>query len=198
MERLNPIFFINIIIMFFVLIAFGIGTFIIKNSLGNYYALAIFMIALFLLFIFYSINKGIPTSNKINIDKYKEKLSYNSEYFTISTYSYDSVIKWNNVEAIFLIDSPPLDGEYHNKEYRIFLNENPVIIRKKQQKWYNRILSSPKKQKCPMIKIDDYYNIDFNTFYPSIEKFLIKEKKALDFLGKNLVMILNLFKKMKM
>lgn len=109
-------------------------------------------------------------------NKYKGKILYNNEAFTIVTYSKDFVVNWNTIEAIFFINTPPLDGEYHNKEYRIFLNKEPVIINKKPLKWYDKILPEPKKQEYPMIKIDDYYNIDFNTFYPSMEKLLTNEK----------------------
>ena len=184
MKGLNPILFFNAIIIFFALLTIGLMIFIIKNSLGIYYAIALLTIALFLLFILYSINKeSISRSDKIsyNTEKYKGKLVYNDDSFIIKTYSYDSVIKWIDVEAIFLISSPPLDGEYHNKEYIIILNKDPLCIRNFPQKWYDRLLPNSKKEKYPMIKIDDYSNVDFDTFYGSIEKYLNIEKKTSNF-----------------
>ncbi|BAP32819.1 uncharacterized protein CHSO_3782 [Chryseobacterium sp. StRB126] len=68
-------------------------------------------------------------------------------------------------------------------EYRIFLNKKPEVIRKQPLKWYDKILPEPKQEEFPMIKIDDYYHIDFNTFYPSLEKFLLTEKISSDFLN---------------
>lgn len=184
MKRLNPILFFNAIIIFFTLLAIGLMVFIIKNSLGIYYAIALLLIALFLLFILYSLNKkniSICDKKSYNIDKYKGKLMYYNDWFIIKTFSYNRVIRWDDIEAIFLINSPPLDGEYHNKEYRIILNKEPLYIRNFSQKWYDKILPKPKKEKYPMIKIDDYYNIDFDTFYGLVEKFLIKEKTISDF-----------------
>lgn len=184
MKGLNPIFFFNTIIIFFVLLAIGLMIFIIKNSLGIYYGIALLLIALFLLFILYSLNKkkiSISDKKSYSIDKYKRKLIYNDDKFIIKSYSYDLAIKWGDIEAIFLKNSPPLDGEYHNNEYRIILNKDPLRTRNFPQKWYDGLLPKPKKEKYPMIKIDDYSNLDFDTFYGSIEKYLNTEKKASDF-----------------
>ncbi|MCW2259846.1 MULTISPECIES: hypothetical protein [Sphingobacterium] len=145
------------------------------NNVNNTFIWGIvFIVIAVFIFVFISSFKGIrifKTEKEAN--KYKGKLSYNNDAYTVITYSKDIVVSWNSVEAIFYINSPPLDGEYHNKEYRIFLNNDPVIINKRPLKWYDTILPSPKKEEYPMIKIDDYYNIDFDTFLPSIERFLM-------------------------
>ncbi|MBP2616461.1 hypothetical protein [Chryseobacterium jejuense] len=149
-----------------------------------YYISAAFMVSFLLFFILYTINKGIPTSsNTDEINKYKAKLLYHQDCFTVVTYTQDLIIDWRGIEAIFFINSPPLDGEYHTMEYRIFLNKKPEVIRKLPLRWYDKILPEPKQEKFPMIKIDDYYHIDFNTFYPSLEKFFLTEKISSDFLN---------------
>jgi hypothetical protein len=130
---------------------------------------------------FFNIRKS-QTIEEFN--KYKNKLSYNDEGFTIHTYSYDLIVKWDMIEAIFLINSPPGDGEYHNKQYRIILNKEPVTIEKRQPKWYDKILPSPKKEKYPEIRIDDYYNIHFTTFHPAVGKYLITGKISSEYLNK--------------
>lgn len=145
------------------------------NNLNNVLIWGIVLIVIAVsIFVFISSFKNIgkfKTENEAN--KYKGKLVYNDDSYTIITYSKDITVPWNAIEAIFLINSPPLDGEYHNKEFRIFLNREPVIINKRPLKWYDSVLPTPKKEEYPMIKIDDYYNIDFDTFLPSIERFLM-------------------------
>lgn len=174
--KINPIIILNILLTFFLIIAVGTVILMVKNEMNMYYISAAVMISAFLLFILYTINKGVPTANRTgDINQYKAKLVYHQDYFTIVTYSQDQMIYWRDIEAIFLINSPPLDGEYHTMEYRIFLDKEPEITRKQPLKWYDRILPEPKQGKFPMIKIDDDYHIDFNTFYPSLEKFLFTE-----------------------
>lgn len=156
----------------------------VKNEMNFYYISAAFMVSFLLLFILYTINKGIPTlKHTEKINKYKAKLLYHQDNFAVVTYTQDLIINWSDIEAIFFINSPPLDGEYHTMEYRIFLHKKPEAIRKQPLKWYDKILPEPKPEKFPMIKIDDYYHINFNTFYPSLEKFLLTEKISSDFLN---------------
>ena len=119
------------------------------------------------------------------INKYKAKLSYSDEHFVIHySFSNDRVIKWETVEAIFFIDSPPRDGKYHTKEYRIILNDEPVEIMEKPLKWYDKILPNPMKEKYPLIRINNDTNADFKTFHLAIEIYLIQEEMSSDYLNK--------------
>lgn len=171
--RINPIIILNILITIFLIIAIMVIVLMVRNEMNRYYISAAVMISFLLLFILYTINKGVPTSNHTEeINQYKATFLYHQDYFTIVSYSQDQIIYWRDIEAIFLINSLPLDGEYHTMEYRIFLNKKPETIRKQPLKWYDKILPQPKQEKFPMIKIDNDYHIDFNTFYPSLEKFL--------------------------
>lgn len=156
-----------------------------KEKVGSLFLWGIILIIMVVfIFIHFSsfVNIG-KFQTKGEINKYRGKILYNNESFTIITYSRDFIINWNTIEAIFFINTPPLDGEYHNKEFRIFLSREPLILNKRKLKWYDKILPKPKKEEYPMVKIDDYYNIDFDTFYPSIEKFLISEKIPSKFLN---------------
>ncbi|WP_278011744.1 hypothetical protein [Flavobacterium gyeonganense] len=74
------------------------------------------------------------------------------------------------------MNKPPLDGEYHNFEYLIISNSEPIVIKYDVQSWYNKIsiLPKPKKKGLPIIKINDYSNIDFYTFNEAINKYLVK------------------------
>lgn len=171
--KINPIIILNILITFFLIIAVGIVILMVKNEMNMYYISAAAMISLFLIFILYTINKGVPTSNRTGeINQYKAKLLYHQDYFTIVTHTQNQVIYWRDIEAIFLINSSPLDGEYHTMEYRIFLNKKPETVTKQPLQWYDKIFPEPKQEKFPMVKIDDHYHFDFNTFYPSLEKLL--------------------------
>lgn len=182
--KINPISILNIFISIFLIIAIMVIVLMVKNEMNLYYISAAFMVSFLLLFILYTINKGIPNSNQAKeSNQYKAKLLYHQDYFTIVTYTQDLIINWRDIEAIFFINSPPLDGEYHTMEYRIFLNKKPETVRKQPLKWYDKILPEPKQEKFPMLKIDDHYHIDFNTFYPSLQKFLLTENISSDFLN---------------
>ena len=137
-------------------------------------------LALAITFFAFFVDVGYQSIDKIN--KYKGRLSYNVESFGIHGYSVDRIVKWNTIEAIFLIDSPPRKGQYHNKQYRIILNEEAVEIEKRKPKWYDKILPTPKKEKYPLIMIDDDYILNFNTFHSAIEEYLINEKIADNYL----------------
>ncbi|REC59880.1 hypothetical protein DRF65_23500 [Chryseobacterium pennae] len=182
--KINPITILNILITIFLIIAIMVIVLMIKNKMNIYYISAAAMVSFLLSFILYTINKGVTMSSHTEeINKYKAKLVYHQDFFTIATYTQNQIICWSEIEAIFFISSPPLDGEYHTMEYRIFLNKKPETVRKQPLKWYDKILPEPRQEKFPMVKIDDYYNVDFNTFYPSIEKFLLTEKISSAFLN---------------
>ncbi|WP_347217101.1 hypothetical protein [Chryseobacterium sp.] len=175
--KTNPIIILNIVLTIFLIIAIMVIILMIKNEMNIYYVSAAVIVAFLLSFILYTTNTGIPASNHTEeINKYKARLAYHQDSFTIATYTQDLIICWNDVEAIFFIRSSPLDGEYHTMEYRIFLNKKPETVRKQPLKWYDKILPEPRQEKFPMVKIDDDYNLDFNTFYPSVKKFLLTEK----------------------
>ncbi|WP_161794136.1 hypothetical protein [Flavobacterium sp. 316] len=146
-------------------------------------------IILILAFIIYTINFGIPTSDKIinKIESNKESLSYSKEYFIINIPILEKKLKinWESIEAIFLLNKPPLDGEYHNFEYIIIMNKDPEIMMYNNQKWYNRynllsVFPKSNKKKLPCVKINDYSNKNFNTFKDAIDKYLVKTKDYLN------------------
>lgn len=128
----------------------------------------------------YAINFGISISEKTakRINDSKEKIHYTEEKITIDVPVSEEkiVVFWTDIEAIFLLNKPPLDGEYHNFEYLIILNSKPIVIKYDVQSWYNKIffLPEPKKKSLPIIKINDYSNIDFYTFNEAINKYLAK------------------------
>ncbi|MGV0919293.1 hypothetical protein ACTS94_02725 [Empedobacter falsenii] len=99
--------------------------------------------------------------------KYKAKLSYSNEGITIHTFSNEKLVKWVDIELIFLINSVPLDGEYHNKEFRIYTNTEPIYINQSKISWFEKIFPPP-KYKYPLIKIDDYYFVNFNSLYAQL------------------------------
>jgi hypothetical protein len=186
--KINPIIILNIILIIFLSISIAAAVMMVKNEMSAFYTLASSLTGSFLIFILYIINKRTPSSvlsdKTHDLHQYKAKLAYHQNSFTIASYSQDIIISWNSIEAIFLINAQPLDGEYHHKEYRIFLNTEPETIRKRPLSWYHKILPEPKKEQFPMIKIDDYYNIDFETFYPSAERFLM-DKNTVSYFREN-------------
>ncbi len=106
----------------------------------------------------------------------KKYCEYNNEGFTIVDLLLEknTFISWISVEAIFLSNDPPGDGEYHNFEYSIILNKEPINTKFENQKWYNKIFkfSKTKNNQLPLIRINDYWHKDFKTFAPAIENYL--------------------------
>ena len=105
----------------------------------------------------------------------KAKLSFSNKGFIIHTRNNDKLIKWENIELIFLINSVPLDGEYYNKEFRIYLNTEPIYLKPEKKSYLEKIFPPPNR-KYPLVRIDDYYFINFTTFYSEISNHLIKNK----------------------
>lgn len=146
----------------------------IQNVMPWVFSISMFLIfALFFVDSFYEINQGQSLDE---INKYKRRLYYGDQYFTVD-YPYleqKEIIYWSSIEAIFLSNSPPLDGEYHNFEYSIFLNSTPHVVKYEVQNWFNRlsIFPTPKMKVLPILKIRDDDNRDFHTFDAAIHKYL--------------------------
>lgn len=117
--------------------------------------------------------------------KYKAKLSYSNEGITIHTFSNEKLVKWVDIELIFLINSVPLDGEYHNKEFRIYTNTEPIYINQSKISWFEKIFPPP-KYKYPLTKIDDYYFTNFNSLYSQISNHLKIKRISDDIINETL------------
>ncbi|WP_123942187.1 hypothetical protein [Chryseobacterium sp. G0186] len=152
-----------------------------------YYILAASFVSLLLLFILYSINKGIPSSHRVisTIEESKDRLEFNDGAFIIDSplLQQKQIIEWKAVEAIYCLNMIPLDGTYHNFEYSFFLNKPPVIVKYSNLKWYNRLFSSSESHSFE-VKIDDYNNIDFNKIHQATNTFLLKKETSSAYLHK--------------
>ena len=150
----------------------------------------IILVTLALAITFFSIFFDIGRYQTIEeFNKYKDRLSYNNESFVIYDCFSNRIVKWETVEAVFFQDHPPREGIYYSKQYRIILNEEPVVIEQQSNppKWYvffNMILKilPAKEEKYPLITINDHHNINFNTFHSAIEEYLINGKIADNYL----------------
>lgn len=187
MKKVNPLLIFNVLIFAFICLGLFLIYFFIqvKMSWGGF--VSITAIVLFLGFVMYSINFGIPTSTKINskIDEQKKSLAYTNEHIIINNPILEkkTLIYWKSIECIFLLNKPPLDGEYHNFEYILILNREPENIKYEFQKWYNKLTifhfsSKSKGNQLPIIKINDYSNRDFNRFKDAVNKYLLNENET--------------------
>lgn len=188
MMKINPIIVLNILIVIFLLISVFTIVFMIKNAMGIYYILAASFVSLLLLFILYSINKGIPSSHKVisKIEENKDRLEFNERALIIDSpiLQQKQIIEWKTVEAIYCLNMIPLEGTYHNFEYSFFLNKPPVIEKYSNLKWYNTLFSSSESHSFE-VKIDDYNNnIDFNKIHQAADKFLLKKETPSAYLHK--------------
>lgn len=190
MKKINPVIFFNLLISLFIALGLFLIYFFIQIKISYISIIIVSAVVLILLFVIYTINFGIPTSNKIinKIKLNKKSLSYSKENFIINIPILEKKLKiyWKSIEAIFLLNKPPLDGEYHNFEYIIIMNKEPEIIMYNNQKWYNRfnllsIFPKSKQKKLPCVKINDYSNKDFNTFNDAVDKYLMN-KNTKDYL----------------
>ena len=164
----------NATILLFVLIFFLVFIFLIK--IEKYAAAFILFIILIILFLLlYALNKGVPISDKFY--KSRRRISHNDSSFTLHLSSYDLIIKWDEVEAIFMANFPPTEGDNHTMEYRLILNKEPLEIRKDKNTWLDNFLSFP-KEKYPLVIIDNYNyrSTDFYNFHILVKKYLIREK----------------------
>jgi len=164
----------NATILLFVLIFFLVFIFLIK--IEKYAAAFILFIILIILFLLlYTLNKGVPISDKFY--KSRRRISYNDSFFTLHLSSYDLIIKWDEVEAIFMANFPPSEGDNHTMEYRLILNKEPLEIRKDKNTWLDNFLSFS-KEKYPLVIIDNYNycSSDFYNFHILVKKYLIGEK----------------------
>lgn len=167
-------------IFLFLLIGIGIWLiyFLVNLEVGSFGIIALVLIVIVLAFLLYSINFGISVSKKTTkkINDTKKRLAYTESKVIIDVPILEKKTElfWNTIEAIFLLNKPPLDGEYHNFEYTIILNSEPITVPYDVQSWYNKvsILPKPKKKGLPIIKINDDSNSDFHTFNEAIHKYL--------------------------
>ncbi|MGU3375982.1 hypothetical protein [Chryseobacterium sp. M5A1_1a] len=187
MMKVNPIIVLNILIAIFLLISVFTTVLMVKNAMGIYYISAASFVSLLLLFILYSLNKGIPSSHKVlnKIEESKDRLEFNENELIIDSpiLEQKQIIDWKTVEAIFCLNMIPLDGTYHNFEYSFFLNQPPKIEKYSNLKWYNKLFLSSKSSSFE-IKIDDYNNIDFNKLHQSADKYLLKKETSSEYLHK--------------
>lgn len=164
----------NATILLFALIFFLVFIFLLK--IEKYAAAFILFIILIILFLLlYAINKGVPISDKFY--KSRRRISHNDSFFTLHLSSYDLIIKWDEVEAIFMANFLPAEGDNHTIEYRLILNKEPLEIRKDKNTWLDNFLSFP-KEKYPLVIIDNYNycSTDFYNFHILVKKYLIREK----------------------
>jgi hypothetical protein len=164
----------NATILLFALIFFLVFIFLLK--IEKYAAAFILFIILIILFLLlYAINKGVPISDKFY--KSRRRISHNDSFFTLHLSSYDLIIKWDEVEAIFMANFPPAEGDNHTIEYRLILNKEPLEIRKDKNTSLDNFLSFP-KEKYPLVIIDNYNycSTDFYNFHILVKKYLIREK----------------------
>lgn len=164
----------NATILLFVLIFFLVFIFLIK--IEKYAAAFILFIILIILFLLlYALNKGVPIADKFY--KSRRRISHNDSFFTLHLSSCDLIIKWDEVEAIFMANFPPTEGDNHTMEYRLILNKEPLEIKKDKNTWLDNFLSFP-KEKYPLVIIDNYNycSTDFYNFHILVKKYLIREK----------------------
>ncbi|MCL1668193.1 hypothetical protein M2T82_08995 [Elizabethkingia ursingii] len=184
--KINPILIFNILIALFLVIGVSVTVLIIRNGMNPYYITASIFSNLLLLFILYSINKGIPSSHKVmsTIEKNKDRLEFNESGFIVNSpvMQYRQIIEWHMIEAIYCLNTIPLDGTYHNFEYSIFLSQPAKTVKYSNLSWYNKLFAS--QSNSLEIKINDYSNIDFNKLHPAIEKYLLKEEIMPEYLQK--------------
>ncbi|KUJ63473.1 hypothetical protein AR687_01930 [Flavobacteriaceae bacterium CRH] len=141
-------------------------------------AIWILLISLLLLFLLFFVDAFVYLGKGQTWEEYakhKDKLTYNENEFIIDNVQlqYKEVITWESVEAIYLFNNPPGDGEYHNYEYSIVLNNLPEKIvyekRTKYKKHIESLLPKTEKKGLPIIRINDYRNLNFNTFENAIK-----------------------------
>ena len=164
----------NATILLFALIFFLVFIFLLK--IEKYAAAFILFIILIILFLLlYALNKGVPIADKFY--KSRRRISHNDSFFTLHLSSCDLIIKWDEVEAIFMANFPPTEGDNHTMEYRLILNKEPLEIRKDKNTWLDNFLSFP-KEKYPLVIIDNYNycSTDFYNFHILVKKYLIREK----------------------
>ena len=164
----------NATILLFVVIFFLAFIFLIK--IEKYAAaFVLFMVLIILFLLLYALNKGVPIADKFY--KSRRRISHNDSFFTLHLSSYDLIIKWDEVEAIFMANFPPTEGDNHTMEYRLILNKEPLEIRKDKNTWLDNFLSFP-KEKYPLVIIDNYNysRTDFYNFHILIKKYLIRGK----------------------
>ena len=164
----------NATILLFVVIFFLVFIFLIK--IEKYAAAFILFIILIILFLLlYALNKGVPIADKFY--KSRRRISHNDSFFTLHLSSCDLIIKWDEVEAIFMANFPPTEGDNHTMEYRLILNKEPLEIRKDKNTWLDNFLSFP-KEKYPLVIIDNYNycSTDFYNFHILVKKYLIRGK----------------------
>lgn len=186
MNKITPLLIFNVLIFVFICLGLFLIYFFIQIKMSWVGFVSLIVLVLFLGFVMYCTNFGIPTSNKINskIGEQKESLAYTNENIIINTPILEkkTLIYWKSIECIFLLNKPPLDGEYHNFEYIIILNSEPETIKYEFRKWYNKLTifhssSKSKRNQLPIIKINDYSNRDFNTFKDAVNKYLLNENE---------------------
>jgi hypothetical protein len=187
MKKINPLLIFNVLIFMFICLGLFLIYFFVHIKMNSIGFISVIAIVLFLVFIMYSINFGIPTSDKTNkkIEEQKKSLVYTNDKIIINNPVLErkTIIYWNCIEAIFLLNKPPLDGEYHNFEYIIILNREPENIKYVFQKWYNKFFpfnfsSKLNGKNLTVIKINDHNNKDFNTFKDAVNKYLLNMNES--------------------
>lgn len=172
MKSFNPIIILNLFLIIFILTGIFLFIFLLTiDRLTIVSSIVIGIIDLVLIIVFFSINIKNYGSEKqtYQSENCKNKLSSNDIGFTIDSplMQEKTNVAWCQIEAIFLINSAPLDGEYFNFQYIIFAKNPITILPYENQKWYNKLFP-PRTDYSEMsrILIDDYRNIDFHDFFP--------------------------------
>lgn len=185
--KMNPMHFFSLFILLFAIADIILIYFLYTQGNRSSVTFSLLgLLAVFLFYLAYVLSFGISISEKKlkKIEQSKNHLSYNSQDFTIDSPLTETkkVISWASVEAVFLNNRPPLEGEYHNFEYVVVLNSEPILKKYKNQSWYNVAFSGDEKikKKLPIIYIRDDSNTGFNNFKEALKKNLTVDEDKLD------------------
>lgn len=164
MKNINPIIVITSFLAFFFLLDLFLLLFLLKIDKLSVIGMVVMVLVGFLLgSLIYGLHFGVAVSTER--ENFKDRLSYTMEGLVLDhvLLQQKEIIDWKTVEAIFLSNSPPLDGEYHNFEYLIFLNAQPTRVDYQTQSWYNKMALLPKTKpdRYPLVRINDHKNRDF-------------------------------------
>ncbi|MFD2908232.1 hypothetical protein ACFSX9_05740 [Flavobacterium ardleyense] len=176
---MRPNYMQALFMLLLLLVCAGIVYLMLFNNVRSWFgwgfmSLLIALFSLFLFDSFFELSKGQTLEQK---NKNKDRLEYFDDNMTIDCpyLQIKEIIKWNSIEAIFLSNRPPGDGEYHNFEYTVILNSDPEEVKYETQSWFNKTSFLPKLKKrgLPIVRINDDSNRDFHTFNDAIAKYLV-------------------------
>ncbi|HEX8576627.1 MAG TPA: hypothetical protein VF677_10085 [Flavobacterium sp.] len=169
--KVNPLLLFKATVLFFLFLAIAILYLIIKLNVATILGYAVMILIILLLsYVFMALTGWIKISKEkyAEIESRRDQLLYQKYGFIIKKpiLNENLHINWEDIEAIYLRqDTASREGDYHSKEYIVFLNKKPKTIIDKDASWINKIsLFSNKENNITNILINDYKNKDFSTF----------------------------------